>query len=91
MDWIKYKQKCRKKYGDPNRAYVKTYGESANIAIQFIDMGDRGLDVWMYPHEDKHRERRGVSMEPYELKEMALAVLEYLGYDAYLKKKEDGE
>ena len=89
MSWIEYKQKCRKKYGDPDRAYVKTYGNK-KIAIQFIDMGDyKGLDVWMYPHQEEHRDRRGVSMEGYELKEMALAILEYLGYDVYLKELED--
>jgi len=87
MGWLKYKQKCREKYGDPNRAYAKTYGDGNQIAIQFVDMGDyKGLDVWMYPHQEEHRERRGVSMEGHELKEMALAILEYLGYDVYLKE-----
>jgi len=87
MKHLEYKAKCREKYGDPNRAYVKTYGDGTKIAIQFIDMGDyKGLDVWMYPHQEEHRGCRGVSMAGYELKEMALALLEYLGYEVYLKE-----
>lgn len=85
--WIEYKEKCKKKYGNSNFVYVKRRSAST-IDLVAVDDGEyKELDIYMYLG-DPNRKSRAITLKGYELKEFALAILEYLGYDVYLKEIE---
>lgn len=91
MNYHDYKQECRKRYGDPNYIYLNRYVNNTKSSILVVDAGDRDTEIYMYPHQEEWRERRGITMAEYEVKEMALQMLAHLGYDVFLREMKDSE
>lgn len=78
---LEFKRKCKLKYGDPNVIYQLSYIDkkgNPRFIIVFLDVGDKNIDVYMFPHKDKD-DRHGVTLRQHEAKELALSLLELNG------------
>ena len=82
---LAFKDKCRKKYGDPNTTYQKVWkwADGTKSVFEVLDMGDRENDFYLY---SKGKRQCGMTLMDHEVKEFALALLEHLEYDVYLKE-----